>query len=88
MLHGNADEFHSAISMLFGAMLSAVRVPYLDLFGSDAGPEYEGWRRRVLPHAELELWNGHGHSLHLVDPDRFARRMRAFAASALARSSR
>ena len=35
--------------------------------------------RAHLPHAEVEEWPDAGHCLHLVEPDRFAARLRAFA---------
>ena len=34
-----------------------------------------------LPGATVEVWEGHGHWLHLVDPDRFVARIRDFAAA-------
>jgi pimeloyl-ACP methyl ester carboxylesterase len=33
------------------------------------------------PTATLEVWGGYGHWLHLVDPDRFAARVREFVAA-------
>jgi len=33
-----------------------------------------------VPHAEVEVWEGMGHFLHLVDPVRFAERVRDFVA--------
>ena len=62
-------------------LLPNVQVPYLALHGSDPGPGYAEWLQAVMPTAELEVWDGMGHWLHLLDPDRFATRVRSFLAS-------
>jgi pimeloyl-ACP methyl ester carboxylesterase len=52
-------------------------VSYLGVFGraiTDDEHERLGW----LPDAQLEQWTGDGHFVHLVDPDRFATRLRQF----------
>lgn len=53
-------------------------VPYLTIFGADPGPHYEDWLARFIPGAVTEVWDDHGHYPHLVDPDRFVARLRAF----------
>ena len=53
-------------------------VPYLALFGVDPGPDYEPWLSNFIAGAEVELWADHGHYPHLVDPARFAARLRSF----------
>lgn len=67
------------LTALAESLLSALGVPYLAIHGSDPGAGYAGWLRSHLPGAEVEVWNGHGHYPHLVDPERFARRVREFA---------
>ena len=37
--------------------------------------------RRLVPHVQLEEWDGRGHFVHLADADRFAARLRHFAAA-------
>src|SRR5262245_2924502 len=54
-----------------------IEVPCLGIFGR---PLTDGERERFarLPEAQLEEWVGAGHFVHLVDPDRFATRLRRF----------
>ena len=54
-----------------------IQVPCLAVFGR---PATDGERERLgrLPDAQLEEWPGDGHFVHLVDPGRFAARLRAF----------
>lgn len=66
------------LDALVDAVASGVRVPYLSLHGADPGPEYAGWLGERIPTAQVEVWDGHGHYPHLVDPDRFVARLRAF----------
>jgi pimeloyl-ACP methyl ester carboxylesterase len=54
-----------------------ITVPCLAVFGrptTDSERERFGW----LPDVQLEEWTGDGHFVHLVDPDRFAIRLRLF----------
>lgn len=60
------------------AFLPAIEAPLLSLHGSRPPDDYEPWLARLLPSAEVEVWEGMGHLLHLVDPPRFAERLRAF----------
>ena len=53
-------------------------VPYLALFGIDPGDGYGDWLRERIPQSTVEYWTDHGHYPHLVDPDRFVDRLRAF----------
>lgn len=57
--------------------LAEVDVPVLALFGGPVSPD-DRQRFARLAQARVEEWAGAGHVLHLVDPDRFARRLRAF----------
>jgi pimeloyl-ACP methyl ester carboxylesterase len=36
----------------------------------------EAWLTALVPSAQVEVWDGSGHMLHLVDPKRFAARVR------------
>lgn len=71
----------AALDELIDAMAPAITVPYLTLLGNDAGEGYDDWLRSRIAHVEIEHWPEHGHYLHLVDPDRFAERIRRFVAS-------
>ncbi len=71
----------AALDELMDAMAPAITAPYLAMLGDDAGPGYDDWLRARIAHVEIEHWPEHGHYLHLVDPDRFADRIRAFEAS-------
>jgi pimeloyl-ACP methyl ester carboxylesterase len=53
------------------------RIPFLAVFGRTATP---GERERFdrLPDVQIEEWVGDGHFVHLVDPERFAARLRTF----------
>jgi pimeloyl-ACP methyl ester carboxylesterase len=53
-------------------------VRYLALFGLDPGDGYAGWLAERIPGSVVEYWADHGHYPHLVDPDRFVTRLRAF----------
>lgn len=61
-------------------LAGGVTVPYLALHGSDPGPDYGSWLEQVIPTATLEVWEDSGHYPHLVHPQRFLDRLRAFEA--------
>ncbi|HUF84504.1 MAG TPA: alpha/beta hydrolase [Acidimicrobiia bacterium] len=75
------DSTDEEIEALVESMLPNLRVPYLALHGADPGPGYSDWLTSLVPTATVEVWEGHGHWLHLVDPDRFVARIRDFAAA-------
>ena len=54
-----------------------IRIPCLAVFGRRAT---DGERERFdrLPDVQIEEWVGDGHFVHLVDPGRFATRLRTF----------
>ena len=54
-----------------------IQIPCLAVFGR---PATDGERERLgrLPDAQIEQWAGDGHFVHLVDPERFATRLRTF----------
>lgn len=66
------------LDALVGQVVGGVEVPVLALHGIDPGPDYPAWLTARLPTAEVEVWADHGHFPHLVDPDRFLARLRAF----------
>jgi pimeloyl-ACP methyl ester carboxylesterase len=68
----------SALHDLVGTLTSAVHVPYLALHGIDPGPDYGPWLEQAIPTATLEVWEDSGHYPHLVHPQRFLDRLRAF----------
>jgi pimeloyl-ACP methyl ester carboxylesterase len=62
-------------------VLPRISAPLLSLHGSSQPADYEGWLTRLLPGARVEVWDGSGHILHLVDPERFAARVRPLLAA-------
>lgn len=59
-------------------MTAGITAPVLSLHGIDPGPDYAPWLTTRIPTAVTEIWADHGHYPHLVDPDRFLARVRAF----------
>jgi pimeloyl-ACP methyl ester carboxylesterase len=76
VLDADPDELTRTAEGLLGAL----RVPYLAVHGTDPGPGYEAWLTTHLPSASVEVWEGGGHYPHLSEPERFAARVRDFAA--------
>lgn len=66
------------LNRLMEATLPALSVPLLALHGSEQQADYGGWLKRLVAGAEVEVWDGAGHFLHLVDPERFAGRVLEF----------
>lgn len=66
------------------AFLPRIAAPLLSLHGSPPPPDYEPWLTGLVPTARVEVWDGSGHMLHLVDPDRFAARVGPLLADGLA----
>lgn len=58
------------------AVLPRITAPLLALHGSPPPPDYEAWLTGLVPTARVEVWEGAGHFLHLVHPERFAARVR------------
>ena len=67
-----------AAGPVFEQLLRTINVPYLAVHGRPVEPGYEEWFRSTNPAATIEFWSGMGHWLHLVDPVRFANRIRDF----------
>ena len=62
------------------AILPRIVAPLLSLHGSPPPPDYESWLTALVPSARVEVWDGSGHLLHLVGPERFAARVRSLLA--------
>ena len=58
------------------ALLPRLSAPVLSLHGSPPPPDYESWLAGLTRGARIEIWEGAGHMLHLVHPERFAARIR------------
>jgi pimeloyl-ACP methyl ester carboxylesterase len=71
------DATEASVVEQLAPLLSQVRAPYLSLHGADPGPGYEAWLRALVPSAEVEVWDGLGHWLHRVEPERFLARVRS-----------
>lgn len=59
------------------AVLPRIAAPLLSVHGSPPPPDYESWLTGLVRGARVEVWDGTGHMLHLVDPERFAARVRS-----------
>jgi len=75
------DSTPEALADRVEAIARAIRCPYLAIHGIDPGPEYAAWLTGLVPTATVEVWDGLGHYPHLVDPDRFVRRLEEFWAT-------
>jgi pimeloyl-ACP methyl ester carboxylesterase len=65
------------LQALIDTQIRKLDVPCLAVFGRPiTDSEHERFAR--LPDVQLEEWIGDGHFVHLVDPDRFATRLRQF----------
>jgi pimeloyl-ACP methyl ester carboxylesterase len=62
------------------AILPRIAAPLLSLHGSPPPPDYAAWLTGRARGARVEIWDGTGHMLHLVDPERFAARVRPLLA--------
>jgi pimeloyl-ACP methyl ester carboxylesterase len=62
-------------------LLRQIRAPYLSLHGADPGPSYDTWLRALIPSSRVEIWDGLGHWLHRVEPERFLARVQQFHAT-------
>jgi pimeloyl-ACP methyl ester carboxylesterase len=80
MLDGDVEAIR-ANDAGFESLLGGITLPYLALHGTPVDPGYDDWLTTTIATAEIEHWSGLGHWLHLVEPARFASRVRAFAAT-------
>lgn len=74
VLTSSAQELDAVVDGVVGA----VSVPYLSLHGIDPGAAYGDWLTSRIPSATFEVWADHGHYPHLIDPERFVRRITEF----------
>jgi len=77
LLRAPADELQAVIE----GEMSRVSAPGLLVFGRELGEGERAYLTSHIPWATVEEWVGDGHCLHLVEPDRFAERLRAFVAA-------
>ena len=70
------------------ALLPRLSAPLLSLHGSPPPPDYESWLTGLARGARIEIWEGAGHMLHLVPPERFAARVRPLLGDAQRRPER
>ena len=77
MLDGDSDEISAADTAL-EQLLREINVPYLALHGQPVEGDYAQWLQTANRRATFEYWEGSDHWLHLVDPDRFVRRLEQF----------
>jgi len=61
-------------------VLPRITATLLALHGSPLPPDYESWLTALVPSTRVEVWDGYGHMLHLVDPKRFVTRVRQLLA--------
>jgi pimeloyl-ACP methyl ester carboxylesterase len=62
------------------AILPQITAPLLSLHGTPPAADYTAWLTGLVRGARVEVWDGTGHMLHLVDPQRFAARIRTLLA--------
>ena len=75
LLRTTPDELQARIDR----EVDAISVPVLAVFGRTIDPATREHLLRHLPSAEIEEWSGLGHMVHLMEPERFARRLAEFA---------
>lgn len=69
------------------AVLPRIDAPLLSLHGTPPPPDYEAWLTGLVRDARVEVWEGSGHMLHLVDPERFATRVRSLLETGRSRAA-
>ena len=67
------------LNAMVEAGLPGITVPYLALHGDDLGDDYRQWLVKHVPTVTYEVWDGLGHFIQLVDPQRLATRIKEFA---------
>jgi pimeloyl-ACP methyl ester carboxylesterase len=77
LLRTDPDDLQAWIEEVAGR----ITAPCLAVFGHRLPADERAYVRRLVPHLRLEEWDGHGHFVHLADADRFAARLRRFAAA-------
>lgn len=77
LFESTSEQLDATVAQL----AATITVPFLALHGSDPGDGYASWLTALVPSASVEVWDDHGHYLHLVDPSRFVARAREFIAA-------
>jgi pimeloyl-ACP methyl ester carboxylesterase len=77
VLTATVDDLDATVDAVAGG----IDVPYLSLHGIDPGPDYAGWLTSRIPSATVEVWPDLGHYPHLIEQDRFVRRVVEFDAA-------
>ena len=67
------------LDALIESILPTIDTPYLALLGSDPD-DYGEWLARFLPGVTVDVWDGLGHFIQLVAPERLADRIKKFVA--------
>lgn len=80
-------EIEAVIDAAISTRTAGTAGPHLTLLGTEPEPDYPAWLAQRIAGAVVEVWEGHGHYPHLVDPDRFTDRLRALWATGVAPSS-
>lgn len=75
LLRNTPDQLQARIDR----SLIAINAPCFGVFGHTLGDQERGHLFHFLPSAEVEEWPESGHMVHLVEPDRFALRLAAYA---------
>jgi pimeloyl-ACP methyl ester carboxylesterase len=57
---------------------ASVTAPCLAVFGRELPDDERRYMRGLMPDVQVEEWPGNGHIVYLVEPDKFAARLRAF----------
>jgi pimeloyl-ACP methyl ester carboxylesterase len=73
-LRSDPDELQGR----FEGALAQIQAPVLFVFGREFEAVDREYLLKQLPQAQLEVWPGRGHFVHLADPDRFTAHLRDF----------
>lgn len=60
------------------SLLDGVQCSYLALHGNDLGRAYRAWLADVVPVAQMQVWEGCAHYPHLLHPESFVERVKAY----------
>jgi pimeloyl-ACP methyl ester carboxylesterase len=77
LLESDPDELQARIEATT-AGASRAGIAYLGVFGRELASADRAYLRAHISALQLEEWPEHGHLPHLVEPDRFAARVRRF----------
>jgi pimeloyl-ACP methyl ester carboxylesterase len=75
------DTAPEELDALIESILPRIDTRYLALHGSDPGEGYGDWLARFIRGVTFEVWEGPGHFVQLVEPQRLADRVKEFVAS-------